>query len=283
MHKAKYWETAGNGISCNLCPHHCHIANDRTGRCRVRQNKNGELLSLNYGEIASIALDPIEKKPLFHFYPGKMILSAGTWGCNFHCSFCQNWELAHGNPTAVYTNPERLAELAVQQGPKNIGIAYTYSEPVVWFEYVVDTAIAVKRRGLKNVLVTNGFISPEPLEELLPLIDAMNIDVKAFRAPFYQEVCKGELEAVKRTVETAARSCHVEVTTLVIPGLNDGEDEILDLARWIASISPKIPLHFSRYFPRYQMEQPSTPSETLFQIRDLARQELENVYLGNIG
>ena len=283
MHKAKYWETTKNGLSCKLCPHRCLIATGRTGRCRVRQNENGELLSLNYGKITSIALDPIEKKPLFHFYPGKMILSAGTWGCNFQCSFCQNWELSQGDPTSVYTNPDRLAELAVQQGPKNIGVAYTYSEPAVWFEYVVDAATAVKRRGLKNVLVTNGFINPEPLEELLPLIDAINIDVKAFRAPFYQEVCKGELEAVKKTVETAAGRCHVEVTTLVISGLNDGEDEIRDLVRWLASINPQIPLHFSRYFPRYQMEQPETPAETLFQIRDFARQYLEHVYLGNIG
>ncbi len=265
-----------------LVPHCCQIVNGRTGQCRTRLNEDGQLFSLNYAEISSIALDPIEKKPLYHFFPGKMILSVGTWGCNFHCRFCQNWEIAQGAPPTVNISPERLAELAVEQGPTNIGVAYTYSEPVVWFEYITDAAKAVRERGLKNVLVTNGFINSGPLQELLPLIDAMNIDVKAFRAPFYDEICAGELEAVKRTVETAAaQCCHVEVTTLVIPGLNDGVDEIGDLAGWLASINPQIPLHLSRYFPRYRMKQPPTPVETMLQVRDVARQYLEYVFLGN--
>ena len=283
MRKAQYWRSEGTSVRCLLCPHACVLAAGSTGRCRVRRNENGELVSLNYGEVSSMALDPVEKKPLYHFFPGKKVLSAGTWGCNFHCRFCQNWEIAHGDPAFVSTSPDRLAELAAEQGPLNIGVAFTYSEPVVWFEYVCDAAAAVKKRGMKNVLVTNGFINPEPLADLLPLIDAMNIDVKAFRAPFYQNVCKGELEAVKRTVETAAGHCHVEVTTLVIPGLNDEDDEIVALARWLASIDPEIPLHLSRYFPRYKFELPATPVERLQRARAIAGQYLHNVYVGNVG
>ena len=283
MHTAKYWQASGNDVRCNLCPHFCVIQPGRTGRCRVRLNEGGALFSHNYGEVTSIALDPIEKKPLYHFFPGQMILSVGTWGCNLHCQFCQNWQIAHGDPAFVATSPGKLAELAEEQGPLNIGVAFTYSEPVVWFEYVCDAAVAVRKRGLKNVLVTNGFINPEPFAELLPLMDAMNIDLKSFREPFYQDICGGELAAVKRTIVTAAASCHVEVTTLLIPGLNDGDEEIIELARWLASINPAIPLHLSRYFPRYQFELPATPVERLLRARGLAEQYLDNVYVGNIG
>ena len=237
----------------------------------------------NYEQVTAIALDPIEKKPLYHFFPGQMILSVGTLGCNLHCQFCQNWQIAHGNPAFVATSPQKLAELAEQQGPLNIGVAYTYSEPIVWFEYVYDAATAVKRRGLKNVLVTNGFINPEPLAELLPLIDAMNIDLKAFNQDFYREVCRGELDAVKQTISKAATSCHVEVTTLVVPGFNDADEEIAELARWLAAIDPAIPLHLSRYFPRYRMELPATPLESLFRARSIAQRYLRNVYVGNVG
>ena len=162
-------------------------------------------------------------------------------------------------------------------------MAYTYSEPIVWLEYVCDAAVAVKRRGLKNVLVTNGFINPEPLAELLPLMDAMNIDLKAFSPGVYQDICGGGLEAVKKTIATAAGSCHVEVTTLVVPGLNDGDEEITQLARWLAGIDPAIPLHLSRYFPRYRMELPATPMESLLHARSLAQRYLHNVYVGNVG
>ena len=239
-------------------------------------------MSLNYGEISSMALDPIEKKPLYHFFPGHTIFSVGTWGCNFHCQFCQNWEIAHGNPLVSYTDPEHLAELATQQGADCIGVAYTYSEPTVWFEYVRDAAVAVRKRQLKNVLVTNGFINQAPLKELLPFIDAMNIDVKAFHEEFYRDTCAGGLEAVKRTVEAAARQCHVEITTLLIPGLNDGEEEIESLSQWLGEIGADIPLHFSRYFPRYRMKLPPTPIETMQRARKVALRHLKNVYLGNV-
>ena len=283
MHKASYWESEGAALRCTLCPHYCLIQPGRTGRCRVRLNEDGELYTQNYAEVTAIALDPIEKKPLYHFSPGQMILSVGTWGCNLQCRFCQNWEIAHGDPAFVATSAEKLAELAEQQGPLNLGVAYTYSEPIVWFEYVCDAATAVKRRGLKNVLVTNGFINPEPLTELLPLMDAMNIDLKAFSQGFYQDICGGGLEAVKKTIATAAGSCHVEVTTLIVPGLNDGDEEITQLARWLAGVDPAIPLHLSRYFPRYRMELPATPTESLFHARSVAQRYLHNVYVGNVG
>lgn len=280
---AKYWQPLTEGVQCLLCPHQCKIAEGQTGRCRVRQNQSGELVSLNYAEVSSIGLDPIEKKPLFHFYPGEMILSVGTWGCNLNCEYCQNWEIVHGYPPVVYTKPAELAELAIRQGPVNIGVAYTYSEPAVWFEYVLDAANEVKKNGMKNVMVTNGFINPDPLEDILPLIDAMNIDIKAFRPEFYRTVCSGELDPVKRNVARAAATCHVEVTTLLIPGLNDGVEEITELAQWLAGIDSEIPLHLSRYFPRYRMEIPPTPIESLIRAKQTAEKYLQNVYLGNLG
>ena len=227
-------------------------------------------------------MDPIEKKPLYHFHPGKQILSAGTWGCNLRCAFCQNWEIAHGDPGTRRIEPEEFAILASAQGEKNIGVAFTYSEPVVWYEYIKDAAIAVKNRGLKNVLVTNGFIEPGPLAELLPVIDAMNIDVKGFREDYYRNTCGGSLAPVMRTVESASKSCHIEVTTLIVTGLNDAVAEIEELAQWLARVNPEIPLHLSRYFPRYKLELPSTPAETLVRLRDAARRHLRFVYVGNM-
>lgn len=240
------------------------------------------MMSLNYGEISSMALDPVEKKPLKHFFPGHTILSVGTWGCNFSCQFCQNWQLAQGNPSVSQLDPVHLSEIATQHGTDCIGVAYTYSEPTVWFEYVMDSAIAVRKRRLKNVLVTNGFINQAPLIELLPFIDAMNIDVKSFTEDFYRDICAGGLEAVKRTVETAVRQCHVEISTLLIPGQNDGTGEIESLARWLGTLDTGIPLHLSRYFPRYRMKLPPTPIDTLLRAQETASRYLKNVYLGNV-
>ena len=229
-----------------------------------------------------MALDPIEKKPLRHFHPGKSILSVGTWGCNLQCAFCQNWEIAHGAPVARKVSPEVLAALASDHGSKNVGVAYTYSEPIVWYEFVKETALAVRERGQKNVLVTNGFISQEALAELLPLIDAMNIDVKSFRDQYYRNTCGGNLAPVLRTVESAAKACHVEVTTLIVTGLNDGDDEIEEMAEWLSSVNPEIELHLSRYFPCYRMEAPSTPPDTLMRLRTVAQKHLRKVYVGNL-
>ncbi|MCX7745582.1 MAG: AmmeMemoRadiSam system radical SAM enzyme [Clostridia bacterium] len=271
-------------VNCSLCPHNCMIESGKYGICRARRNVEGDLYSLNYGMVTSIALDPIEKKPLYRFHPGSLILSVGTFGCNLKCSFCQNWGIAHENPKTMRVEPLELvqkAEELMEDG--NIGIAYTYNEPSIWYEFIEDTAKLAKEHKLKNVMVTNGFIGIEPLKGLLPYIDAMNIDIKAFNNHFYQEICKARLEEVKRVVEIAAEKCHVEITTLVIPGLNDRMEEIEDMVKWLRGITPEIPLHLSRYFPNYKMTDiPPTPVETLYKARDKALQYLKYVYLGNI-
>lgn len=271
-------------VHCYLCPHNCVINPDKLGACRARKNIEGKLYSLNYGKITSIALDPIEKKPLFRFKPGSKILSAGTFGCNLKCSFCQNWAIAHVDADTYDITPESLVYKAKELVPDgNIGIAYTYNEPSIWYEFVYDTARLAREAGLSNVLVTNGFIGKEAMLELLPYIDAMNIDVKAYTENFYNEVCKGTLENVKETVELVAGKCHVEITTLVIPTLNDALPEISDMAKWISSISSEIPLHLSRYFPNYKLQNiPPTPKETLVECRKEALKYLEYVYLGNV-
>ncbi|ABN52399.1 Radical SAM domain protein [Acetivibrio thermocellus ATCC 27405] len=271
-------------VHCRLCPHNCTISPGNLGVCRARKNIDGDLYSLNYGKISSIALDPIEKKPLYRFKSGSKILSIGTFGCNLKCSFCQNWEIAHDNPRLYEVTSETVVSKAkelVSEG--NIGIAYTYNEPTIWYEFVYDTAVLAKEEGLSNVLVTNGFIGREALLMLLPYIDAMNIDVKAYTASFYKNICGGVLENVKETVELAAEKCHVEVTTLVIPTLNDELKEISEIAKWLSSISRKIPLHLSRYFPNYKMLNiPPTPKDTLFRAREEAQKYLDYVYLGNV-
>lgn len=282
---AMYFDKIENSkVHCYLCPHNCVIKPGELGACRARKNIDGELYSLNYAKVTSASLDPIEKKPLYRFHPGSLILSAGTFGCNLKCSFCQNWSIAHENPGTADITPQELVDMAkkaVESG--NIGIAYTYNEPSIWYEFVYDTSKLARENGLANVLVTNGFISREPLEELLPYVDAMNIDVKGFTASFYKEFCKAALENVKETVELAVGRCHVEVTTLVIPGLNDALEEIGELSRWLASISKDIPLHLSRYFPNYKMQdRPQTPVETLRKARDKALENLNYVYMGNV-
>jgi pyruvate formate lyase activating enzyme len=271
-------------VHCYLCPHNCVVSPDGLGKCRARKNMGGRLFSLNFGKITSIGLDKIEKKPLYNFYPGSKILSVGTFGCNLKCSFCQNWTIAHENPEVYDVTPDELvqkAEELIQKG--NIGIAFTYNEPSIWYEFVYQASKLSKNRGLKNVLVTNGFISKEPLEEILPFIDAMNIDVKGFTDSFYKQICKSSLNEVKQTVEIAAGKTHVEVTTLVVPGLNDAAHEIAELAEWLSSISKDIPLHLSRFFPNYKMlDRPVTPLSTLEKARDTASKYLNYVYLGNV-
>ncbi len=279
-----YEKIEGSKTRCRLCPHNCVISPGGIGICRARKNIEGDLFSLNYARIASISLDRIEKKPLYRFHPGSMILSAGTFGCNLKCSFCQNWSIAHMDAETDAMPPETLVSMALAAVKKgNIGLAYTYNEPSIWFEYVYDASRLAKEKGLYNVLVTNGFIGREPLELLLPYVDAMNIDVKAFTPSFYEEVCRGALKNVMETVEAAAGRCHVEVTTLVIPGLNDSVEEIARLSEWLAGISPEIPLHLSRFFPNYKMkDRPPTPVETLEKARDTALGRLRHVYLGNV-
>ncbi len=284
MHEAWFYEKQeDNRVWCRLCPQNCHIQPGEAGICRARKNEGGTLYSLNYGQISSMGIDPIEKKPLYHFYPGSLILSVGTFGCNFHCGFCQNWQIAHGNPSTREMTPEDLVASAVlaREQSANMGIAFTYSEPMVWYEFVYETAQLARDRGLKNVLVTNGSVQEQPLLELLPLIDAMNIDVKAFTEKFYRETCHGKLAPVKRTVELAHDRCHVEITTLLVPTLNDSDEEIAALVDWVAGLNPELPIHFSRYFPQYQMDLPPTPMETLRRAQGIASRKLKYVYIGN--
>ena len=297
-HTAMYYEKLDNAmVRCRLCPHCCVIRPGHAGICGVRHNDGGTLIASSYGQITSLALDPIEKKPLARFHPGSFILSAGSYSCNFRCHFCQNHTISlssvmdndqasfHGRrPNSVYVSPDVLVDKALELVPEgNIGIAYTYNEPLIGYEYVYDCSRLAHEKGLKNVVVTNGYISREPLQELLPFIDAFNIDLKSFRDAFYRKVCGGLSEPVKETIAAAAASCHVEVTTLIIPGLNDSDEEMEALAAWLASVSPDIPLHLSRFFPRYKMlDRPPTPPEKIYSLVDIAREHLKYVYTGNL-
>lgn len=270
-------------VECLLCPHHCKLTPDKTGLCRVRVNREGRLVTINYGELASLALDPIEKKPLYHFHPGRLILSAGTFGCNLACAFCQNYSLAQEQPPTRATEVEELLQAArATQKEGSVGVAFTYNEPSIWYEYVREAAEVLQENDLRVVLVTNGFIEPEPFRELLPLVDALNIDVKAFTDDFYVHHCRGALAPVRATVETAVEKAHVEVTTLLVPEENDAIEEVEELARWLAALNPHIPLHLSRYHPAYRFSRPATPPESLYRAREAALKHLDFVYLGNL-
>jgi len=282
LREALYWESTDGKIKCHLCPHECTIANEKTGICGVRKNIDGKLFSLVYGEATSIALDPIEKKPLYHYHSGEYILSLGTKGCNFKCPFCQNWTISQdmNAPTEKIT-AESIVKEAKQC--KSFGIAYTYNEPFIWYEFVLDTAKLAKEDGLENVLVTNGYVNPEPLEQMLPYIDAMNIDLKSMDEEFYRKICGGRLEPVLYVIRRSVKSCHIELTNLIIPGLNDSEDNFVRLVDWIFdNLGPEVPLHFSRYFPCYKMTRPTTPIDTLERAYQIAKRKLKHVYLGNV-
>lgn len=267
---------------CGICPQNCMLEDGQTGFCRARTRDDGEIRANNYGRVTSMALDPIEKKPLRRFHPGSMILSVGSYGCNLRCPFCQNFEISMADEKlgGVYVPPEALLEKALQiKG--NLGVAFTYNEPLIGYEYVRDCAKLLKENGLKTVLVTNGYINEEPMDKLLPLIDAMNIDLKAFTESYYQTL-KGHLEPVKRTIALCAPRCHVEVTTLIVPGRNDSEDDMRAQSAWLSGISSEIPLHISRFFPRYHMEKAqATPVETIKNLAAIARKSLKFVYTGN--
>lgn len=272
-------------IECEICPHHCRLKEGQVGLCRARINCGGHLTCENYGRLTAIALDPIEKKPLYRFHPRSKILSVGSYGCNLSCDFCQNSDISMTGSGSISTRDiscEELVKKALELiNHGNIGIAYTYNEPLIGYEFVRDCAGLAKRQGLKNVVVTNGYICEEPLRKLLPLIDAMNIDLKGFREAFYRKL-KGDLETVKQSIRLAAEACHVEVTTLIIPGENDNEEEIDELSAWLSAISPDMPLHITRFFPSWRMQdQTATPVETVYKLAGIARKHLKYVYEGN--
>ena len=271
--------------------HHCMLEEGQRGRCRARICRGGEILSENYGRITSLALDPIEKKPLNYFYPGSRILSAGSYGCNLSCRFCQNYQIAQAGEGQVpyrEISPEELLSLALSAVPMgNIGAAFTYNEPLMSWEYIRDCAELLKERGLKTVLVTNGSVTEETLSGLDGLIDAMNIDLKAFRQKTYETFLGGDLKTVKAFIEHAVRTCHVEITTLIVPGMNDSEEEMRETASWIASLNggrgSRIPLHISRFFPRYKMtDRGPTRVETVLHLCRIAEEYLEHVCPGNV-
>ena len=299
MKEAEFWkkessflENEDDKIRCLLCPHRCIIKEGQSSRCLSRKNIDGKLYSLNYGKVLGAALDPIEKKPLYRFYPSTYIFSVGTFGCNFDCLFCQNHSLVHSVPieekTEKKTNnyrdevsPEELIG-AVLKTP-SMGIAFTYNEPTVWYEYIKDVLPLAKEKDLKTVLVTNGFIEEEPLHGILPMVDAMNIDLKSFSPQFYTKVCKGKIEPVINTIKKAASEIHVEVTCLVIEGYNSGDDEMEALSQMLSKIRPDIPLHISAFYPAYKMrDKAPTRPETIRHLCKTAQRNLKYVYPGNI-
>ena len=282
-HPAAWWRPMANGqVACDLCPIGCRLREGQTGPCATRANRQGVMEPLHYGRIVSAGVDPIEKKPLYHFHPGRPILSVAAPGCNLHCLFCQNWSISqNGAARTTEASPEDLVRTALAED--SVGIAFTYSEPLVWFEFVRDTAKLAREHGLKNVLVTNGFLNPEPLAELLPWIDAANIDLKSMDPVFYRKVCKAQLPPVLAAIrQFHAAGVHLELTNLIIPGHNDSEAQLAELVDFVADLDRQIPLHFSAYHPAWKMKAPATPRVTLLRAFELASRKLPWVYLGNV-
>ena len=278
---------------CKVCFRHCDIGEGMTGACKARMCRDGQIVPANYGRVTALALDPIEKKPLSRFMPGSKILSYGSYGCNLFCPFCQNYDISRSTGVEFdeTITPEELAGLAYKYKVRgNIGVAYTYNEPLVSYEFVRDTAKLVKEMGMKNVLVTNGTVSPEIEEEILPYVDAMNVDIKSMSEETFRDFLKGDLRMTKAFIERAVKDCHVELTMLIVPGMNDSEDEMNELVSWITGLTDKegnpigsrIPLHISRFFPRYKMDDKKpTDVNKIYSLAELAGRKLKYVYTGN--
>ncbi len=282
-----YIKLEENKVKCELCPRNCVIESGKYGNCNARRNRSGLLISEVFGKISALNFDPIEKKPLYHFYPGSEILSIGTTGCNLHCIFCQNFSISQCDGVQhvdVSNYSPADIELKSLKTKRNIGVAFTYNEPIVNFEFVLETSTLVKRNSQKTVLVSNGYINQKPLNQFIDVIDAFNIDLKGFSANFYQKYTKATLEPVKQSIKSIAQSGkHLELTNLIIPSINDDETEFEEMCKWIAGeIGEETVLHLSKYFPRYKLDQYPTPPETLFELFDIAKNYLKYVYLGNI-
>jgi pyruvate formate lyase activating enzyme len=273
-------------LECQLCPHFCKLSEGKTGICGARKNTGKEIELTTYGMISGHSLDPVEKKPLYHFYPGSEILSIGSYGCNMKCDFCQNFNISQNVPQSqiLKSTPEKIINEAVSTAG-NIGLAFTYNEPSISFEFMIDTAILAREKGLSTVMVSNGYVNSDPLSEIIRQIDAFNIDLKAFNNDFYRRLTGAEIEPVKNTLKQIAKSGrHLEITTLIIPGKNDDEHEMALQVEWIAGeLGKEIPLHLSRYFPRFRRHEPSTSDDILIRMAEIASSRLENVYLGNTG
>jgi pyruvate formate lyase activating enzyme len=279
---------------CDVCFRHCTIEENATGFCGGRTCLNGKIVAANYGKLTSIALDPIEKKPIKMFRPGAKVLSIGSYGCNLRCPFCQNSSISWSKEAFEYKNqaeyfsPQKIVKSALELHYRgNIGLAFTYNEPLIGYEFVRDSAKLAKEEGLENVLVTNGTATQKVLGEILPYIDAMNIDLKAFSASFYKNLLDGDFQMVKDFITTAVQSCHVELTTLIIPGENDSEQEMRELSSWVAGLekqyNKKIPLHITRFFPTFKLtNKEPTPVNTIFQLVEVAKEKLDFVFPGNV-
>ncbi len=288
LHEAVFWKDCGeNRIQCLLCPHHCRLLKGEEGKCHVRLNEGGRLMTKTYGIVSSLHLDPVEKKPLYHFYPGKSILSLGSYGCNLHCIFCQNWEISQCIPE----NPEKLKHLSPEEVimiaksiPGNMGIAFTYNEPVVNLEYIMDIARRAKEDGMVTAMITNGFIASKPLQQVLPLMDAFNVDLKVFSGSLYKRFTGGSLQPVLRALKAIHRAGrHLEVTHLVVPGINNDPELFDQLTGWIVGeLGEQTVLHVSRYFPQYRMKSPATPSGWIERFCQKAHERLSYTYTGNI-
>lgn len=288
IREAMFYEKLGdNKVHCNLCAHSCRIAPGKRGFCGVRENRGGALYTLIYGTVSSEAVDPIEKKPLYHFYPGSYVYSVGSIGCNFRCKHCQNWSISQASLEDSYTMeilPEELVERALLSRSRSI--AWTYNEPTIWHEYTHECAKLAKCAGLATVYVTNGYITPEALRHIAPYLDAANIDIKAFNEKFYHDVASAKLGPVLEASTLAKKlGIHVEITTLIIPGVNDSLEELRELSKWIyKNLGPDTPLHFTRFQPQYQMQNLSpTPAKTMQEAYKIANEEgMKYVYIGNV-
>lgn len=287
--KAKYYiKLEDNKVQCVLCPHNCILNEGKVGKCLVRRNEYGELVSETYGQLSALSFDPIEKKPLYHFYPGREIFSIGSIGCNMKCNYCQNWEISQNSIESFGRNvqhylPEELVRLAANRR-NNIGIAYTYNEPTVFFEYMTEVAQLAREKSLRNVMVTNGFINPDPLNELMDCMDAFSVDLKAFTEIFYKDITKSRIEPVLEALRIIAKNGkHLEITNLVIPTLNDNAEVFETMVSWVSKeISNDLVLHLSRYYPTYHSSIEPTPIQTLIKLEKIARKYLKYVYLGNV-
>jgi pyruvate formate lyase activating enzyme len=276
-----YEQLEENKVHCTLCPQSCVIAQDKRGFCYARINRDGRLYSEIYNRAMAANLDPVEKKPLYHFHPGELIYSVGTRGCNQRCDFCQNYHMLQPGARVFEITAQRVVKDALDSG--SFALAYTYNEPFIWYEFILECAELARTRGLKNVLVTNGLYNPEPFRRLAPFIDAMNVDVKSMKESFYKKVCKSKLEPVLETCRAArAAGIHLEITNLVIPTLNDSAGDVEKLVGFVAGLGVEVPLHFSAYFPCYRMTIEPTPLSTLLHAREIAEKELHYVYLGNV-
>lgn len=288
LKETRFYEKLEDGaVECGICPNRCIIKPGKKGNCRTRKNIEGTLYSLVYSSISSMAVDPIEKKPLFHFYPGSTAFSISTVGCTFHCLNCQNWNISQAEPESGLTRdipPEKIVSAAKREGSRSI--AYTYNEPFVFYEFVYDTAKIAHKNNIKNVLVTNGYATPEAIENIAPLIDAANVDVKSITEKFYKEICGGRLQPVLDAVTLMKeKNIHVEITYLIIPEKNDSISEITKFAEWVKdNLGLDVPVHFSRFYPRYKLRDLNpTPTSTVIKAREIAQNVgLHYVYCGNI-